>query len=160
METPLENDEAVCYVCLEPTTCCDICDCTVGLHPDCQLQLMRRTNTAKCGVCRTDFRNAKVTRRKVLRWDRSWFGLILFITVVSMGEIGLFAFLCERQFMNCGIAIGFMILFGGIATFLTVAIRGHWGALVWLEDRISVQLADTTTVVEPSVEPTEEDHRL
>ena len=144
----MHADGALCYVCLEPTTCRGICDCTVGLHKECQLQLMRRTNTKNCSVCRTEFKNTRIVRHNVLRCDYLWMALCLFVLVVSIMELFLFVFMCDAKYMDCGVAFGFVAVFGVSVPVLMMGLQRYWGGM-WVETRVSVEVADDVPSAQP-----------
>ena len=82
--------ENTCFVCLESTHPLleNICNCTLKVHPKCQMQLLKKTSTHKtqCAVCRTTYKNIKYIHLPNMTYAHG-----MFYTVVG-GYITMFYF--------------------------------------------------------------------
>ena len=67
------------------------------------------------------------------------------VALISVLEILLFTIMCVKQYIDPFVALGFVVIFCVATVMLTVAVQRYWGG-VWVETRMSVELADTVPV--------------
>jgi hypothetical protein len=85
-----------CYVCLEEGAT-RVCQCTTGLHEECQRQLVER-GSVQCSVCKTDFTNLR-TSTKAFSCRQCSFNALCVCWLVALFMWARIMFMDEPPFM-------------------------------------------------------------
>ena len=80
-----------CYVCFGENAPISSCLCkTLYIHEHCQLESIRKCNSLACSVCKTDYTNIKIKKKRVLKIKPGTFIIIsLGISSFAISVIGI-----------------------------------------------------------------------
>jgi hypothetical protein len=79
------NRMGECYICIEGDAKLSPCNCKdIYIHDECLLELISKTNTSKCSICKEEFKNVNVTvkvKRQLTNYGKT------FILLMSLNGI-------------------------------------------------------------------------
>ena len=116
------TEARVCFICLEncDQVSAEICLCkNLVCHPSCQLEMMRKMKSIKCGVCATNYKNARNTSRHALSSSGKT-GIVIFSFMMFCACVTLVVFIIDNFFV---LLIETLCLLAGAAGFLFVLLK-------------------------------------